>query len=94
MELFKIRPEQFDLVITDMTMPNLTGDKLTAELKRIRPGIPVILCTGFSEQLSEENVRQMDLQALVFKPMVMNKLARTVRCVLDGDSRRDMAEGH
>ncbi len=83
LELFKIRPEQFDLVITDMTMPNLTGDKLAAELKRIRPNIPVILCTGFSEQISEESVRNMELQALVFKPMVMSKLARTVRKALD-----------
>ena len=84
LELFKIRPEQFDLVITDMTMPNLTGDKLAAELKRIRPEIPVILYTGFSEQVSEASARQMGLQAFIFKPMVMNKLAQTVRNVLDG----------
>ncbi len=86
LELFKIRPEQFDLVITDMTMPNLTGDKLAAELKRLRPDIPIILCTGFSEQVTEAGVRQMDLQAFLFKPLVMNKLARTVRKVLDGDN--------
>jgi len=85
LELFKIRPEQFDLVITDMTMPNLTGDKLAAELKRFRPDFPVILCTGFSEQVSEASARQMGLQAFIFKPMVMNKLAQTVRTVLDGE---------
>ena len=50
LELFRSKPDRFDMIITDMTMPNLTGDKLAAEIKKIRPDISVILCTGFSEK--------------------------------------------
>ena len=50
LELFKHRSHDFDLVVTDMTMPNLTGDKLAVELMKIRPGIPIILCTGYSKK--------------------------------------------
>jgi PAS domain S-box-containing protein len=83
LELFKTRPDQFDLVITDMTMPNMTGEKLAASLMTIRSDIPVILCTGFSEQISEEKAKKMGIRKYIFKPMVMNKLAQTVREVLD-----------
>ena len=82
-ELFKNRPDQFDLVITDMTMPNLTGEKLARQLMRIRADIPVILCTGFSEQISEESAKEMGIHEFILKPLVMNKLAGTVRGVLD-----------
>jgi PAS domain S-box-containing protein len=86
LELFKTRPDQFDLVITDMTMPNLTGEKLAQQLMSIRPDIPVILCTGFSEQITEEKAKKMGIRKYIFKPMVMNKLAQTVREVLDNGS--------
>ena len=84
LELFKTRPDQFDLVITDMTMPNMTGEKLAQQLMSIRPNIPVVLCTGFSEQITEEKAKKMGIRKYIFKPMVMNKLAQTVREVLDG----------
>ena len=84
LELFKAQPGNFDLVITDMTMPNMTGDKLAAALMDIRPDIPVILCTGFSEQITQEKAQKLGIRKYVLKPMVMNKLARTVRGVLDG----------
>jgi len=83
LELFKSRPDQFDLVITDMTMPNLTGDKLTRQMLGIRADIPVILCTGFSEQISEKSAKDMGIREFILKPLVMDKLARTVRSVLD-----------
>jgi CheY-like chemotaxis protein len=83
LELFRDQPHNFDLVITDMTMPNLTGDKLAAELMTIRPDIPVILCTGFSEQITEEKAQKMGIRKFVLKPMVMYTLARAVRQVLD-----------
>ena len=83
LELFKNRPDQFDLVITDMTMPNLTGEKLARQLMRIRADIPVILCTGFSEQISEESAKELGIREFILKPLVMNKLAGTVRGVLD-----------
>ena len=84
LELFKNRPDQFDLVITDMTMPNLTGDKLTRQIMNIRPDIPVILCTGFSEQIGEESAKALGIREFIFKPLVMDKLAGSVRKVLDG----------
>jgi two-component system, cell cycle sensor histidine kinase and response regulator CckA len=80
---FRKTPDQFDLVITDMTMPNLTGVGLTLELKSIRPDIPVVVCTGFSDQLSPEVIDEMGIAALVMKPVLKGKLARTVRRVLD-----------
>ncbi|MGD8290738.1 MAG: ATP-binding protein [Desulfobacterales bacterium] len=84
LEMFKTRSEEFDLVITDMTMPNLTGDKLAAELMKIRTDIPVILCTGFSEQISEKHAKEMGIKEFILKPLLLNKLAATVRAVLDG----------
>ena len=83
LELFKNRPDQFDLVISDMTMPNLTGDRLARKIMNIRPGMPVILCTGFSEQISEGSAKEMGIREFILKPLVMDKLARTVRSVFD-----------
>jgi CheY-like chemotaxis protein len=83
LELFKNRPDNFDLVITDMTMPILTGENLAAALMAIRPDIPVILCTGFSEQITEDKARKMGIRKFILKPMIMNSLANTIREVLD-----------
>ncbi|MBW2035495.1 MAG: response regulator, partial [Deltaproteobacteria bacterium] len=83
LELFKAKPDRFDLVITDMTMPHMTGDRLARELMKIRPDIPIILCTGFSERISEEKAKGMGIKAFVMKPLVMRDLANTVRKVLD-----------
>ena len=57
LELFEHDPYRFDLVITDMTMPNMTGDMLAGKILRIRPDIPVILCTGYSEQMTEQRAK-------------------------------------
>ncbi len=83
LELFRAEPDRFDLVITDMTMPHMTGDKLARELMKIRSDIPVILCTGHSRLVSEEKVNEMGIKAFVMKPLVMRNLAETVRSVLD-----------
>ncbi|MBW2168987.1 MAG: response regulator, partial [Deltaproteobacteria bacterium] len=83
LELFKAKPDRFDLVITDMTMPHMTGERLARELMKIRPDIPIILCTGFSERISEEKAKGMGIKAFVMKPLVMRDLANTVRKVLD-----------
>jgi PAS domain S-box-containing protein len=80
---FKRDPERFDLVLTDMTMPGLRGDNLARELMKIRPDIPVILSTGFSNQISEEKAREMGIRAFVTKPLTAHVLANTVRRVLD-----------
>ena len=82
-EIFKAKPNEFDLVITDMTMPNLTGDKLAVELMKIRPDIPVILCTGYSKKISDETASEIGIKAFAYKPVVKADLAKTVRKVLD-----------
>jgi len=83
LEAFRAQPDKFDLVITDMTMPNMTGDKLAGELINIRPDIPVILCTGFSEKISRERVAAMGIKGFLMKPIVNCDLAKTIREVLD-----------
>jgi len=83
LELFKAMPGKFDLVITDMTMPNLRGDQLAKELMEVRPDIPVILCTGFSSEINEEKARTIGIRAFVFKPFLKHDMAKTVRKVLD-----------
>jgi CheY-like chemotaxis protein len=83
LEVFKKQPEGFDLIITDMTMPHMTGDKLASELKKIRPDIPIVLCTGYSVLISEERAKQMGIREFLMKPLVMRDLAHTVRKVLD-----------
>jgi len=80
---FRRQPENFDLVITDMTMPKMTGDRLAIELLGIRPGIPIILCTGFSERITGEKAKEIGIRKFVLKPLLMNDLAEAVREVLD-----------
>ncbi|MBW2169460.1 MAG: response regulator, partial [Deltaproteobacteria bacterium] len=82
LELFRIKPDEFELVITDMTMPKMTGDKLAKELMQIRPDIPIILCTGFSKRITEEKAKEIGIKAFVMKPLVMRDLANTVRKAL------------
>lgn len=83
LELFRSRPGDFDLIITDMTMPNMTGAMLAMELIALRPDIPVILCTGYSKKISAEKALNIGIKAFVYKPMVKADLAKTVRKVLD-----------
>ena len=83
LECFKHDPERFDLVVTDMTMPGMRGDKLAEEMMKIRDDIPVILSTGYSKQISEEKAREMGIRAFVMKPLTLHELANTVRQVLD-----------
>jgi len=83
LELFKAKPNEFDLVVTDMTMPNLTGDKLAVELIKTRRDISVILCTGYSKKISNDTASEIGIKAFAYKPIVKADLARTVRNVLD-----------
>jgi len=82
-DLFKERPHEFDLVITDMTMPGLTGDRLAQKTMEIRPDIPVILCSGYSEHISEEKAKAIGIREFVMKPLGTKKFAETIRTVLD-----------
>jgi len=88
LESFKARPNYFDLVISDMTMPNMTGNQLAIELKMIRSNIPVIICTGFSETIDQENFKKMGIEKLLMKPVSKSNLTRTVREILD-DAKRN-----
>ena len=85
LEVFQAQPNKFDLVITDQTMPNMTGEELSKELMRIRPDIPIILCTGYSELITEDKAKSMGIREFVMKPLVARELAETVRNVLDGN---------
>ncbi|MEW5908664.1 MAG: PAS domain S-box protein [Thermodesulfobacteriota bacterium] len=83
LEIFKIMPDDFDIVITDMTMPNMTGDKLATEMIKVRPDIPIILCTGFSKKISEEKAAEIGIRAFAMKPISPNELAKIVRTIFD-----------
>jgi signal transduction histidine kinase/CheY-like chemotaxis protein len=80
---FAALPEKFDLVITDMTMPKITGDQLARKLMDIKPEIPVILCTGYNETINEEKALAMGIDKFIMKPIVKDDLARIIRTVLD-----------
>jgi len=82
LELFKVQPDKFDLVITDLTMPNMTGDELAQKLMAIRPDIPVILCTGFSTKMTAEKTKAMGIRAFVLKPIIKRDIAEAIRNVL------------
>lgn len=83
--MFRENPEKFDLVISDVTMPNMTGDFFARELLKIKPQLPIILCSGFSKHVSEENARELGVKAFVQKPLMKAELATVIRQVLDGN---------
>ncbi|MFA5180917.1 MAG: PAS domain S-box protein [Syntrophales bacterium] len=80
---FRETPDGFDLVITDQTMPGLTGYELTKKIRKIRPGIPVILCTGFSESVTPERTRALGISEVILKPLVMQAMSEKIHKVLD-----------
>jgi PAS domain S-box-containing protein len=81
---FTEHPEQFDLVITDMTMPKMTGLQLSEKLRQIHPEIGIIICSGYQENASEKSLQALKINAFVQKPVIMSDLAKMVRKVLDG----------
>ena len=84
LRLFRSDPNQFDLVITDMTMPKMTGDKLAQEIFKIRPDMPIILSTGYSDKISEARAQELGIRKYIEKPIEIEKLAGSVREVFDG----------
>jgi PAS domain S-box-containing protein len=83
LDLFRSKPEDFDLVVTDQTMPGLSGTELTADILKIRPGMPIMLCTGFSNKISEEMARELGIRKFCLKPLTREELAGAVRSALD-----------
>jgi PAS domain S-box-containing protein len=84
LELFRAHPDRFDLVITDQTMPQITGVELSRELMAIRPNIPIVLCTGFSEGLTAERAKNIGIRDFIMKPIVLRDLSQMIRRVLAG----------
>jgi CheY-like chemotaxis protein len=84
LNLFRSQPEKFDLVITDLTMPKMTGDQLVKEILNIRPDLPIILCTGFSEKIDEKKAKEIGAADYIEKPLDKRDFAFRVRKVLDG----------
>jgi CheY-like chemotaxis protein len=80
---FRANPDKFDMVVTDQTMPNMTGEALAKEILLIRPDIPIILCTGFSEIITREKIKEIGIRELVMKPVVTSEIAIIIRKILD-----------
>ena len=83
LEVFRAVPDRFDLIITDMAMPNMEGDKLSVELFKIRPDIPILLCTGFGDIISREKAVSIGIKDFLLKPVLISDFAKTIRKVLD-----------
>jgi PAS domain S-box-containing protein len=84
LDLFKEASDQFDLILTDLNMPHLPGNALAAQINQIRPDIPIILFTGFSDLLTEQELTVAGIRAVALKPLLMADLSKLVRDVLDG----------
>ncbi|MCD4744000.1 MAG: cache domain-containing protein, partial [Desulfobacteraceae bacterium] len=83
LEAFKKEPDKFDLVITDMTMPNITGTELAVKLLKIKPDIQIILCSGYSELIDKETAQAMGIKAYIAKPIALKEIAQAIRKILD-----------
>jgi CheY-like chemotaxis protein len=81
--VFSTRPDQFDLMITDMTMPHMAGDRLSEKILDIRPNLPVILCTGYSDMIDGDKAVALGIRKFVMKPVEKNELARAIRSALE-----------
>jgi CheY-like chemotaxis protein len=83
LEIFRSKPNEFDLVITDLTMPELTGINLAKALLTIRPELPIVLCTGFSDRVNEAMLQSMGIRGLMLKPLTTHELAHSVRMAIE-----------
>jgi signal transduction histidine kinase/ActR/RegA family two-component response regulator len=86
--VFSAHPDQFDLMITDMTMPHMAGDRLSEKILDIRPTLPVILCTGHSDMIDEDKATALGIRKFVMKPVEKNELARAIRSALESGPTR------
>ncbi|MBU1238568.1 response regulator, partial [Myxococcota bacterium] len=83
LEAFKSHPDAYDLVITDMSMPIMTGDQLAKEILAVRPDMPIIICTGFSEKMNAAVAKSIGVKGLLMKPIEKSDMAQMAREVLD-----------
>jgi PAS domain S-box-containing protein len=89
LDLFRADPGAFDVILTDMSMPRMTGDRLAVEIKKIRPSVPIIICTGFSERVDEQKAAEMGVDGYLMKPLIRAEIARAIRHILDNTARTD-----
>jgi len=82
-EAFRSKPQEYDIVLTDMNMPVMTGLELSEQIKKIRMDIPVVLMSGFSVELSQDTVRNAGISAVVMKPMIASELADALASALE-----------
>ena len=90
LELFNAKPDRFDLVITDQTMPGMTGDELARALMLIRPALPVIICTGYSQRIDPKRAAERGIKGFVMKPLLINEMAAAIRQALEKNNRSDI----
>ncbi|MDH5297453.1 MAG: response regulator, partial [Desulfobulbaceae bacterium] len=86
-ELFEADPSAFDLVITDMTMPHMTGAELARRLLAAKADLPIILCTGFSDLINEEKAMALGIRRMLMKPIIRGELAKVLREVLEEEKK-------
>lgn len=85
LEAYCAAPQDFDLLITDLIMPRLTGYELSRRALEIRPDLPVMLCTGYKSKISEEEMRKIGIRSILYKPLTLQQLGNTVRNTIDGE---------
>lgn len=83
LKTFQARPDDYDILITDMTMPDMLGTELIAKARSIRPALPVILCTGFSDLIDEKKARSLKIEGYLKKPVMIDELSFTIRQIID-----------
>ncbi len=88
LERISAQPDEFDIIVTDQTMPSMTGAQLATEILRIRPDLPIILCTGYSTKINQESARELGIKAFLMKPVNNLDLAKNVRKVLDNSQQQ------
>jgi signal transduction histidine kinase/CheY-like chemotaxis protein len=86
LELFRLAPDEYDILITDQSMPKMVGTALAQEIFRLRPGFPVILCTGLTEGITPEKARELGIREFIYKPITYDMLSATIRHVLDAEA--------
>ena len=84
--IFQKNPDEFDVVITDQTMPGMTGSELSRRMLKIRPNIPIILCTGYSNLIDEDIAQSICIKEYVLKPFTQSKISKLLQKVLEAES--------
>jgi len=83
LRMFQLNPQRFDIVVSDQIMPGMTGIELAGKMLAIRPNLPFVLCTGFSENVSRKTAEEAGVREFVMKPIAMRNLAEAIRRALD-----------